>query len=204
MCMKDLSGKRINAFVVESFNRYENKKYYWNCKCDCGKSFVTCGNNLRRKNGLEMKSCGCLRGNGIWKGHGEISLTYFSQIVNNARKRNIPFKITIEDIWELFLEQNRKCLLSGVELKFSRVHHLSRTEQTASLDRIHSDKPYTIDNVMWVHKDLNMMRSRVSLDIFLKWCKIVADYESPLRSISADKVWRHLEAHQDPSPQEMG
>lgn len=173
---RDWSGEKINAITVVSFHRKDGKNYFWNCRCECGKEFIIRGHNLYKN----PKSCGCLRGNGIWKGFGDISLSYFSQIKNNALKRQIKFNITIDNIWQLFLKQNRKCALSGVNLQFAKQHSKSKTNQTASLDRIDSSKPYTMTNLMWVHKDLNMMRSKVTLDQFKKWCNLVSKYEGSL------------------------
>jgi len=168
---RDWSGERINAITIVSFSHKDGKNYFWNCRCDCGKEFVIRGHNLYKN----PKSCGCLRGRGIWKGFEDISLSYFSQIKNNALRRNIQCNITIEDIWQLFIKQNRKCALSGVDLNFARRY--GDEDQTASLDRIDSNKPYSINNLMWVHKDLNMMRSKVTLDEFKKWCNLVTNYE---------------------------
>lgn len=53
-------------------------------------------------------------------------------------------------------------------------HHLGEYN-TASLDRIDSSKPYIIDNIQWVHKDINFMKRTYSHDYFIKLCKLVAN-----------------------------
>ena len=46
---------------------------------------------------------------------------------------------------------------------------------TASLDRIDSSRGYTLDNIQWVHKDLNKMKTNYPNDYFIKMCKYVAN-----------------------------
>ena len=102
----------------------------------------------------------------------DISGQYFSHIKIGAKKRNLKFDLKIEDIWELYLKQNKKCVLSGVEISFDKI----KGKTTASLDRIDSSKGYIIDNVQWVHKDINQMKSNRSVEDFCEWCKKVVNH----------------------------
>lgn len=52
---KDLTGKRFGKLEVISF-AYSDGACYWNCKCDCGKTTIVRGTNLRAG---YTKSCGC-------------------------------------------------------------------------------------------------------------------------------------------------
>jgi hypothetical protein len=71
--------------------------------------------------GGQTKSCGCLKHLSYrWQGFEEISQSYWWLVINKARRRNIPFEITIEEAWALFIHQNRKCALTGVNLKFTK------------------------------------------------------------------------------------
>ena len=90
--------------------------------------------------------------------------------------RGIKFDITIEDIWDLFLKQERKCAFTGQELSMGRETRKDPIERTASLDRKDSSKPYTMDNVQWVHKDINMMKRSLSDERFVQLCKTVAQH----------------------------
>ena len=75
---------------------------------------------------------------------------------------------------------NRKCALSGIEIKFitSNSEYCSK-EQTASLDRIDSTKGYTLDNVQWVHKAVNNMKMNLTDQNFINWCSIIHRYNLP-------------------------
>jgi hypothetical protein len=70
----------------------------------------------------------------------------------------MTINITLEYIWDLLLEQNRKCALTGLPLTFAKDYNKSTLDQTASLDRIDSSVGYIIGNVQWVHKEINKIK----------------------------------------------
>jgi predicted DNA-binding protein YlxM (UPF0122 family) len=109
--------------------------------------------------------------------HPQIPSRYFHSLINGANRRDINFEITIDDIWNKFEEQNRKCALSGLEIKFPLFGEKA-TQQTASLDRINSDFGYTKDNIQWLHKDVNKMKWELSQDRFLELCKLITIKEN--------------------------
>jgi hypothetical protein len=53
--------------------------------------------------------------------------------------------------------------------------HKEERLTTASLDRIDSSKGYVIDNVQWLHRDINMMKQRFSQEYFINICKHIAE-----------------------------
>lgn len=173
----DLTGKRFGRLVVIGLGEIRRKKVlYWNCLCDCGNKKSIAGGSL--KNG-ESKSCGCLRSEMVsdqfWSGFEEISGGYFSSIVHGAKKRNFEFNITIEQIWELFIKQERKCALSGDEIFFAK-NSYDRNNQTASLDRIDSSKGYIEGNLQWVHKQVNFMKQELEDSVLIEWCKKIYEH----------------------------
>lgn len=174
--MIDLTGQVFGKLkVIQKSEKNKHGKITFKCECQCGKIKDFVAYNL--SNGIST-SCGCSQypkgaSSKYWKGFGEISSFSFSRIRAGATRRNIDFEISIEEIWKLFLEQHRKCNLSGIALSFSSCRRLSKN-QTASLDRIDSSKGYTIDNVQWIHKDLNEMKMAKSQEEFVNYCKLVA------------------------------
>lgn len=163
----------------ESSRRKDKNSCRWvECLCACGKTHVALVHKIISGN---TKSCGCLNHpsgerSPCFRGHKEISLAFYSQIRNTAlggtskRKRTCKeFNLSIEDMWELFIKQKRRCALSGVELYF---HSRSeRNDGTASLDRIDSNKNYEIGNVQWVHKHVNIMKNAFPQEYFLDFCE---------------------------------
>jgi hypothetical protein len=175
-------GKLIALEAVER-SELEIKKgthLKWKCLCDCG--------NIKHISTYELrkgvtKSCGCYKSEfcstGNWKGFEKISSTYFSSIKRGALNRGLEFSITIEEIWNLYIKQNKLCCLSGEEIVFYE-RKSNRNTQTASLDRIDSNKGYTINNIQWVHKNINMMKQELSDSKFLEWCDKVSNFNRRL------------------------
>ena len=178
----DLTGKKVGKLtVLENLGTKNNKHRYWLCECECGNIKSICHTHLRSG---KIKSCGCShhkkgKNNPCWKGYGEISGNRWNQITRERNSRpsskNRKFDISIEEAWNLFLKQNRKCALSGVELYFGKGH---KGEYTASLDRIDSNSDYVLDNVQWIHKDINRMKNIYSQEYFLETCKLIAKNNS--------------------------
>lgn len=115
-----------------------------------------------------------------WKGYKELSGTLYNKYKRGAEKRGLEFNVTPQFLWDLFIKQNRKCALSGIEIYFSKTEGRKRDtkEITASLDRIDSNKGYTEDNVQWVHKKVNTMKMQMEEKEFISFCKEIAKYNS--------------------------
>lgn len=175
--MLDLVGSKYGKLTVLEFAEKKKDVTFWFCECECGNQVRISRNNLRSGH---AKSCGCLKNRKFnesktWQGHGEISLRTWSHIKNQAADRDIPFEITIENAWEIFQEQNGICALTGWKISLL-APKTNYTAKTASLDRIDSKKGYLKDNVQWVHKDVNLMKSWFPNERFLDVCKAVSDH----------------------------
>jgi hypothetical protein len=169
---KEMSGKRFGMLVVKEKSHTAKKELFWLCICDCGEETKVRGTSLRSGN---SRSCGCLKKVPYnWKGVEEISSTYWYNQKIHAQTRSREFSITPEYAWGLFVEQERKCRYTGMELSFTRNYRNDKVSQTASLDRIDSSKGYVEGNIQWVHKDVNRMKSNLTHDKFIKLCKLIA------------------------------
>ncbi len=127
-----------------------------------------------RKNNMNFGYNSC-----IWKGYGEISASEFAQIKQSAKIRDIDFNVTIEYLWNIFLKQNRKCIYTNIELKFSTQRQIARGfEKTASLDRIDPKLGYIEGNIQWVHKKINRIKHIHNHEDFLKICRKIYEAKS--------------------------
>ena len=123
----DITGKKFGALTVVKVTHYKSKKgeFKWECKCDCGLSKLVIGSKLRSG---AVVSCGCkiLYRKNIptgsksrnWKGYEEISMTQFNRLQLNASRRGISFNITIQDIWDKYIAQGRKCAYTDIPVEF--------------------------------------------------------------------------------------
>lgn len=181
MKSKRKPGDRFGRLVIQNIAYKKGYVIYFNCLCDCGVVKILSSCVLKGQ-----VSCGCYRNecvsNRVWKGRGELSSSYLSSVRCRARNGNISFGITIDDAWNLFLQQGGKCNLSDLEIKLER----SRIggQQTASLDRIDSSQGYILENMQWVHKDINFIKGPLSQQYFLDLCYAVWIYNQTRKCVS--------------------
>ncbi|MFA6233677.1 MAG: hypothetical protein WC824_05725 [Bacteroidota bacterium] len=171
---KDLTGLRFGILTVIQRMPNQGGDIMYECLCDCGKQTIAIGYNIHK--GF-TQSCGCMRqrtgkNNPNWRGHGEIPLQYWTGVHIGATRRGLRVHVSIEDVWNLFLTQARKCAISGVPLNFAGYN--SGKEQTASLDRIDSTIGYENGNLQWVHKDMQWMKGTFTQQEFLDWIRVIA------------------------------
>lgn len=183
-----LHGKKYESAINQTFNYLtvknifkEGRKHYCVCDCKCGKL------NIKKRvdtviNG-RVPSCGCLsknrpfttgENNKAFRGAGDIRACHIGKIIRAAKRRGIEYKIDKNYLWNLYIQQNKKCNLSGIPIVFGRVHFSHET--TASLDRIDNNKGYEEGNVQWVHKDINKLKHDFVQSYFIKMCKQVASW----------------------------
>ena len=105
------------------------------------------------------------------------SLNYPRLKTNNRNKQlgYDPCDFDMKYLWELYVQQNKKCALTGldIEMKLKDETAYDGYRQIASLDRIDSKHGYCIGNVQWVHKDVNIMKNKFDQDYFLYICKLI-------------------------------
>lgn len=134
----------------------------WRCRCDCGNETIRTANQLSRRD--SVKHCGCKPKNRPpnFSGYEDITGTFWSRIRKQANDRNYSFNITKEEVWELYLRQNKKCVLSGKSISF--------LDKTASIDRINSKIGYELNNIQILHKDVNKIKVDFSQEYLVELC----------------------------------
>jgi hypothetical protein len=173
----DISGQRFGKLVaVKKTEKRKGNACVWLCECDCGTFREFSTSDLRSEH---SKSCGCAwrtRGSDAptWKGCGEISGAFWTHLAKGARRRSIEFDLTVEGVWQKFLEQEGRCALTGEKLFFSSSS--TSWDGTASLDRIDSSKGYFLGNVQWVDKAVNKAKQDLSDEEFVELCCRVVKY----------------------------
>jgi hypothetical protein len=165
----DLTGREFGKLKVVSFCDKKGNSTRWNCLCSCGKYTKSSTSNLIHNGVSACRSCS----NKCAQKYEEIYYEFIYRIKKNAKTRGYEFNVSMEYLWELFLKQERKCVISGLPITMGN----KRNEWgTASLDRIDNNLGYIEGNVQWLHKDINRMKWAHGQQYFIKLCKSVADY----------------------------
>lgn len=169
----DIIGKKFGKLTV--LEKIDSQIYI--CECECG---IT--REFKKKRLLDKRntSCGCFmnrRGheNGSWTGYEGITGRFWASIKCGAENRGVDLKLSIQDAWGIYIQQDKKCALSNQDIimpdkqysKGEAVHGL------ASLDRIDSSKMYTKENCQWIMREINYMKMDIEQERFIELCKMV-------------------------------
>lgn len=113
-----------------------------------------------------------------FQGIGNLSKKQWGKINRAAQskrrgKRKWKVLLTLEQAWNKFLKQNGRCILTGLPICL-----LPTPLRTASLDRQDSFNDYTLDNIQWIHKDVNKMKHQMNNVELLSWCKKIVFHQN--------------------------
>lgn len=170
----DLTGEKYGRLTVESLNRSENGIVYWNCLCDCGKTTVVRGSNL--KTGA-VKSCGCLVHQASkCRTHNESKTKLYrhwiSMIYRCHNPKNSAYKwygargISVCDDWKTY---------EG----FKAWVEATRPREDYTVERIDVNGNYSPDNCTWIPMSEQAKNRTSSIQIehdgrvqnLTDWCK---------------------------------
>lgn len=158
-------GTKYNNWEIIDNKTYKvpsNRASYWKVRCKCGYETIRCSTHLVNLRGQSCKSCAALK--------FPFEQSYLRKIKERAKKSGFEFDLTLDYLNSIF---NGKCKLTGLDIQFGKHWKLKLSDQTASLDRIDSEKGYIKGNVQWVHKDINRMKWAFTEKYFIELCKKV-------------------------------
>jgi hypothetical protein len=140
--------------------------------------------SVRRKTALHPHCAMCRQQQmGQWIAHPKYSPDldrYWSGIVSRiyggARGRGLLVAIDKDDLLGLFLKQEGRCALTGIEMDWRAKGGAGRGNKALaapSVDRIDSHGNYTLDNIQIVMAAVNVMKNDLSTDQFVALCEQV-------------------------------
>lgn len=103
--------------------------------------------------------------------HGHVRIAWYNSFMKSAVSRGLEWCITIDLVNQLYLDQDKKCALTGLDIGWST----SLWDHTASIDRIDNQTGYVEGNIQLVHKEINMMRGSLDIKRFQELCTLVHD-----------------------------
>lgn len=180
------TGKRFGKWVVvdvEDFTylyRNDGKvlERQYKCKCDCGTVKYIRTSHITR--GLSKQCDKCRLSSYYVNKIGCIPITDIRRCKVGAQKRGLDWSVEPPYLYELYEQQKRLCALSGKPIVFSERGvgaPGAKYVNTASLDRIDSDKGYIVGNVQWVHKDVNRMKMDLPEESFFQIIAEIYKYQ---------------------------
>jgi hypothetical protein len=109
---------------------------------------------------------------------GFINIIY-RELKYNARNRNKEFRITKDDIKELYEKQQGNCAVSGVKMTHIRNTGDGRCKnpRNISVDRIDSSKGYTKDNIQLICSAANTIKWDLDQEEFFAICELITNYQ---------------------------
>lgn len=172
------TGATFGKWTVLSNKIIRNKQLKLSVQCECGVQQDVIISRLLNGSSKGCKTC--TRAGSAhykWQGVGKLSASVLYGIEQNAKRKNRKVDLSLEYLWKLFLQQNEKCALSGIQLDAWISNNKKQGRRmSASLDRIDSNGDYVEGNVQWVHKDINKLKTDFSQNRFLELCKLVASH----------------------------
>lgn len=89
-------------------------------------------------------------------------------LLSLSKKKGERRNLSIEFLLNLYNKQQGLCAISGV--KMTHLTGNGRVPTNISIDRIDSNKGYDEDNVQLVCRQVNIMKSELSLEELKSWC----------------------------------
>jgi hypothetical protein len=98
---------------------------------------------------------------------------FMSSILNGIKQR-AKTNLTLDQLYDLYLRQDKICALTGIKLTHKRGIGIVYTN--LSVDRINPKKGYTISNIQLVCRVINLMKSDIKQQQFINLCKKVSGH----------------------------
>lgn len=172
--IKDIVGKTFGDYTVIRFEgRNSSGVIKWLCKCKCGHERLFTptylyGNSVRRA--TQCLHCHNSQRELDNRVTDHIPHRFWARLQDRAYSRGYVFDITKEYLYDLYVNQKKRCALSGEYLYFTKLNSNFNRYTNASVDRIDSEKGYVVGNIQFVLKTINMMKWTLPNSEFIELC----------------------------------
>lgn len=160
-----------NWTITGNTKMSKSQNLLYEVQCTCGNHRWMTASEFHNpgKSNMCQKCAGVLRGEKrhLEDSYEELYQTKYYKMKKQAERRHYKFSLTKEYLWNLYLQQNKTCAITGDPLP-----NLSK----ASLDRIDSSIGYIEGNVQWVSKQANLSKHVMSMTELYEFCRKVLDH----------------------------
>ena len=169
-------GNTYGVLTVISFDRTENTRSYFNCKCSrCGNITSVRSDRFSSSTYIPQSCSYCI--NDLQKEIADKKYLEdrpynqrYNSFVNNAKERNIQIDITKEEAFTLF---KQPCYYCGEE---------STRDNVGGIDRVDSNLGYIKENIVPCCGVCNLIKNKYSLELF--YDKVSKIYHKHIKSSS--------------------
>lgn len=91
---------------------------------------------------------------------------------DRCKRSNVFIDITLDDLFYLWDRQDGKCAISRIPMTYTMGE--GRTPTNVSIDQIEPSKGYTLQNIQLVCMAVNQIKSDMSMEELLTFCKAIA------------------------------
>jgi hypothetical protein len=98
---------------------------------------------------------------------------------DNAKHKGVLNELTIDDLRDVFEQQNGKCAVTRLPMTTEASTHYNPRWTNVSLDRCDVDIGYTRQNIIMVCWSVHRMRHRMSYGDLRFWCELILDGVDP-------------------------
>lgn len=113
---------------------------------------------------------------------------------NTAKKRGLPFGLSVKYLVDLFESQNRRCYYTDTPLVIrsnrgmgEQCINLPENHYQASLDRLSPEKGYVEGNVVWCGWLINTCKNLLTEDAFYDMCNTVLKQRAVRRNLKCSE-----------------
>ena len=175
MMFKDITGVQHNNLTVLRFDRMENKRSYWLCRCICGTEKIVRQDTLKNN---KIFSCGCYgkeaRRKKTAKPYGVAATNkLFITYKIHAKDRNLDFQIDLD----LFVElTSSDCYYCGDKPQAISANQNNTGSYTYNgIDRVDNKQGYVTGNVVACCKACNYAKHVNSAEDYIARCIRIAE-----------------------------
>lgn len=163
-------GQKFGKYEIIDGSIIIDREAKVSCRCECGNVYNVACFTLLKGTSRGCKLCNQSRPkelNPAWKGYGQVPGKKLSRIIRGAKNRNITVNLDIKTLSDKYEKQNGLCYYTNLPINFD--------DGSSSLERIDSKIGYEESNVVWVHKNVNIMKRDLSFEDFYNICKLVVE-----------------------------